>query len=410
MKMYSSKELYRTEADQLVQSSDWKYHVWAEDLIGKKIYVYPKKLKDLVEYEEIRHRLVGCEVFLVDSVSEKNVRAITATLDTETGNLYFNEAVFGGIWKVLRKNLLSALVLVRQKDASYRDTKPEDLVVLDALERFGSVPKITTRGIRYVERPLTDEERYRNSKKQRILDTPGMLFFFAEDGHYYHDKECEKIRQIPSEKFAASKTIPNGKIVCKDCMRKLAFRIACAPRVKEIPICDGIFRKRQIQTEKIWKYVMEDGLKFHASQPDELRVEGAEDKWIIKELGERKPALWHNNYVRISTTERYITEGYHRQRYSSDSLIRLLDYIAGYTWQGHVRKEEEMALREMQESQAQKVQAEVQENTEQVEIQQPELSVPQEKEQQDISLEEKRKLPWYRRIIAFFSQYRQRRK
>ena len=257
MKMYSSKERYRTEADQLVQSSDWKYHVWAEELIGKKIYVYPKKRKE-----------------------------------------------------------------------------------------------------------------------------------------------------IPSEKFAASKTIPNGKIVCKDCMRKLAFRVACAQRVKEIPICDGIFRKRQIQTEKIWKYVMEDGLKFHASQPDELLVEGAEDKWIIKELGERKPALWHNNYVRISTTERYITEGYHRQRYSSDSLIRLLDYIAGYTWQGHVRKEEEIALREMQESQAQKVQAEVQENTEQVEIQQPELSVPQEKEQQDISLEEKRKLPWYRRIIAFFSKFR----
>ena len=71
-----------------------------------------------------------------------------------------------------------------------------------------------------------------------------------------------------------------------------------------------------------------------------------------------------------------------------------------------MRKEEEIALREMQESQAQKVQAEVQENTEQVEIQQPELSVPQEKEQQDISLEEKRKLPWYRRIIAFFSKFR----
>ena len=87
-------------------------------------------------------------------------------------------------------------------------------------------------------------------------------------------------------------------------------------------------------------------------------------------------------------------------------MIRLLDYIAGYTWQGHVRKEEEIALREMQESQAQKVQAEVQENTEQVEIQQPELSVPQEKEQQDISLEEKRKLPWHRRIIAFLSKFR----
>ena len=39
-----------------------------------------------------------------------------------------------------------------------------------------------------------------------------MLFFFAEDGHYYHDKECEKIRQIPSEKFADAQITENAPL------------------------------------------------------------------------------------------------------------------------------------------------------------------------------------------------------
>lgn len=68
--------------------------------------------------------------------------------------------------------------------------KPEEIIVFDNLQRAGSTPTIVNDIIKYEARELTKEERYRDSRKQSLLDNPQMLYFYESSGRYYHDRDC----------------------------------------------------------------------------------------------------------------------------------------------------------------------------------------------------------------------------
>lgn len=53
--------------------------------------------------------------------------------------------------------------------------------------------------------------------------------------------------------------------------------------------------------------------------------------------------LWHNNYVKTGPTERYITEGFHKQKVENKSLTQLLTYIEKYSFIKHLEKEHQTA-------------------------------------------------------------------
>jgi hypothetical protein len=55
-------------------------------------------------------------------------------------------------------------------------------------------------------------------------------------------------------------------------------------------------------------------------------------------------SLWHNNYVKTSETERYITEGFHNQNVDRKKLVQILKYIEGYSWQIHLERENEKLI------------------------------------------------------------------
>lgn len=84
-------------------------------------------------------------------------------------------------------------------------------------------------------------------------------------------------------------------------------------------------------------------MKFHATSMEELLVEGVEDTWIVKGLCNKNLALWHNNYVKTGPTERYITEGFHKQKVENKSLTQLLTYIEKYSFIKHLEKEHQTA-------------------------------------------------------------------
>jgi hypothetical protein len=87
---------------------------------------------------------------------------------------------------------------------------------------------------------------------------------------------------------------------------------------------------------------MELGMKFHATDLDEMQVVYEEDTWLIKGLNSMKLSLWHNNYVKTSETERYITDGFHNQNVGDKKdLQQILQYIEGYSWQVHLEHEKE---------------------------------------------------------------------
>ena len=85
--------------------------------------------------------------------------------------------------------------------------------------------------IKYKEKKLTQEERYRNSRKQSLLDNSRMLYFYGQNGRYFHDKDYVDVKEIAPEEFEASAEIPD-KEICPKCQRRIYLRKACSPNKK----------------------------------------------------------------------------------------------------------------------------------------------------------------------------------
>lgn len=333
----SEKELYKDVFDTVSQRFSADRFVWGEDLIDKKMMIYPKKLKDISEYQSIKEQLEPCGIVLVDPRKKEFLRCISATINTDINCVYLTEAVFNGIWKSLRDSIERGIRYA--KENSIETIKcPEDILDFKCLVRSGSVPTLKNYVITYQAKPLTEDERHRTSRKQSLLDNVRMLYFYAEDGRFFHDKECEEIKRISPEKFCASEDIPN-KEICPHCRRKIYFRKACYPNTKQMPVCDKIFREQRVSNGRLNHFIMDEGFKFHATDFDELQVDGKEDRWIVKGLRSDKLELWHNNYVKTSPTERYITEGFHNQKVDAVTLGQMLRYIEEYSFDKHLEHE-----------------------------------------------------------------------
>ena len=286
MNIKSEKKFYANELKQKALRFNADIFVWGEELIDKKVILYPKKLKDVEEYNLIREQLEPCGIVLIDTRKSDFLYCTSATINTENGYVYFPEGSFNSAWEVLK-----------------------------------------------------NEEKHKNSRKQSLLDNPKMLYFYSDNSGYYHDKNCEDVKYIIPERFQASDKIPDGKEICPKCKRKLFFRIACYPNTRQMPICDRIFKKHRVSNGRIQHYVMDVGMKFHTTDYSQMQVEGVEDNWIIKGLDTDSMELWHNNYVKTSFTERYITDGYHNQKVECDTLGQLLNYIETYSWKKHLQHE-----------------------------------------------------------------------
>ena len=61
------------------------------------------------------------------------------------------------------------------------------------------------------------------------------------------------------------------------------------------------------------------GVTFHADSLDRMLLKSKADTWLI-EIEQGGPVLYHNNYVKLSETERYIVDGFHKQKINSKSV------------------------------------------------------------------------------------------
>ena len=341
MNIKSEKEFYGEELKRVALRFNADIFVWGEELISRKLIIYPKKLKDVIGYEEVKEKLEPCGLVLIDTRKQDFLHCTSTMLDTINGNMYMSEAGFNSSWRLLKNSVRKGIRIANENEGSPIG-KPEEIIVFDNLQRAGSIPTIVNDIIKYEARELTKEERYRDSRKQSLLDNPRMLYFYESSGRYYHDRDCLEVKQIASERFAASEEIPD-KEICPKCQRRIYIRKACYPNTKQIGVCDKILRDHGVSLGKIKHCVMEVGMKFHATSMEELLVEGVEDTWIVKGLCNKNLALWHNNYVKTGSTERYITEGFHKQKVDNKSLTQLLTYIEKYSFIKHLEKEQQTA-------------------------------------------------------------------
>ena len=349
MATISEKMMYGQRVDYILADRDVDYILWGEDLYNSRIIIFPNKIKDIPGYDVINPNLTDAALVYLDRSKEKFIKITIVRCDPEKEYIYIPKGNFNAIWKFLRGSIAIGIRIKCETKEEIHINSPEDIVDLSLLTAGGSkayfdggllvhdnAPKITS-----------EEELKARGRKQSLLDNPKNRYFYATESHIYHDKDCESISTIVPGSFMASSVAPEGFRPCKKCGRKIFIREICSPNVKAIPSINHIMFNSGITNNQLEKIAFEYKLKVRFNSMDEITVKGKEDSWIIKGLENNRPVLWHNNYIKIGSNERCITEGYHRQtRVDGRTLFSVFGYINGYSFEKHleaINKAEQLA-------------------------------------------------------------------
>ena len=118
-----------------------------------------------------------------------------------------------------------------------------------------------------------------------------------------------------------------------------------------------LFDKGKFGTKKIDAYINmceASGVSFDMFDSERPFMQCPKDqleKYGVMSKDNKEMSLWHNNYIRIGNSDRYITDGFHEQHIQSDNLKYLLDYIGGYNWQEyHLKQVKSSKKREKKKS------------------------------------------------------------
>ena len=102
MNIKSEKEFYEDELKRVALRFNADMFVWGEELIRRKLIIYPKKLKDVIGYEEVKENLEPCGLVLIDTRKQDFLHCTSTMADTINGNVYMSEAGFNSSWKLLK--------------------------------------------------------------------------------------------------------------------------------------------------------------------------------------------------------------------------------------------------------------------------------------------------------------------
>lgn len=98
MNIKSEKEFYGEELKRVALRFNADIFVWGEEQISRKLIIYPKKLKDVIGYEEVKEKLEPCGLVLIDTRKQDFLHCTSAMVDTIKGNVYMSEAGFNSSW------------------------------------------------------------------------------------------------------------------------------------------------------------------------------------------------------------------------------------------------------------------------------------------------------------------------
>ena len=351
MEVTSEKVFYEREVKEQARRLDVDILLWGEELYDKKIVIYPKKITAINGYEKIKNHLVDAALVYFDFKKEKYIKLSIIRYDDTKKVLYLSEENFNGIWRYLQSSVDLGIRIQKRRQNEIAIKTPDDIVDLSFLHRTGSEAVIKNGQLTYISKEIPQSEKEHLSRKQSLLDNAKYLYFYDEDDTIYHDKDCDRVKEILPERFVASENRPEGKRPCKKCRRRMFLRKACSPYVKQIPQVDRLLTKGDLTDYQLEKFVYEEELKFKTDQAWELTVKGKEDTWIIKGFQTMELSLWHNNYVKTAPRERYITQGFHNQGMDGKRLYSMLTYISAYTFERHLAGEEKAALIKSEEVQ-----------------------------------------------------------
>ncbi|PHU41081.1 hypothetical protein CSX00_03810 [Pseudobutyrivibrio ruminis] len=342
-------ELFKDIEYKLTNIDDY---AWGEELYEFPLIVYIKNRSTIPNYGRVCQESVEVGLITINPHAEGMIEVVPAMYWPTNKNIYIKDDVFNKYWRHLKKSVAIGIENNPEYCQEHGIETPEDIVNLRILKTPDKEPYVSYHGkIKFktkekIEPKGTSLKRARQSK----LDNPKNIFFYSSnrDGsRQVHDKECEVLDSIPDDKFSGSNEVPDGYILCKKCKRKLLIRMGCYPNSKQIPMCGSFFHKHRVATTEI-EQMIDKGITFHVDDMSVMTINGIEDTWQIRAVGE-EVSLWHNNYVKVSDTERYITDGFHDQK-CPGSMTNMIHYIEGYTWKKHLAAEERKKLRAEEEA------------------------------------------------------------
>ncbi|MBE5905246.1 MAG: hypothetical protein E7277_00430 [Lachnospiraceae bacterium] len=340
MEVRSKKELYKDEVEGKMRFGDEDFFLWDEDLWDLQLVVYPKdfsfeKVFGVRQSDFERGKLIFQSEREGRLICMENVKWFE-----KEECVLIQENVFNNIWKYVKNGVALGIQIAKDSGEDVWCEEPEDILDLGFLDRRGSRAVVENDCIVRKARTQLNENKQAWGRMQSALANPHNHFFYSEMEQVYHDKECELIHEIPAEAFQATEKRPEDREMCCLCARKSYIRQMCHPYVKQIGRVDYMLKSRNLRTDDLERMALSYGLKLRMEDTNTLWVKGAEDTWLIKGFEEAQLSLWHNNYVRLSPKERYITSGYHNQGMDGRGLYAMLEVIRKYTFAKHLAAEE----------------------------------------------------------------------
>lgn len=336
MKILSEKNRYNAEFLDMSIDKPFEEYLWGEELIDKKLIVYPKKAKDILDYKKNIKNITNCGLVVLDLNRSEYMRFTTARFNAENNCVYISENAFNSCWSDFKKSVDLGIRLTKEWDGS--------CVIDDASEIIDLTNLYTDRRTAYIEGDRicykgieqSAEVKKLIGRRQSLLDNSKMTFYYSSNGGYVHDHDCELIKDIPLEFFEAAEKAPKHSQYCPKCKRRLLVRVACSPYVKQISGCERFLKTMGFSNKKLEKAVLGDEMKFNYQSPSEFYIKCNEDSWMIDASDKENLKLFHNNYKVIDENTRVIVSGYHNQNQDGSDFRDMINYISGYTWEKHL--------------------------------------------------------------------------
>ena len=316
--------------------------LWGEDIVNGKLILFPKKVDTLPEYDSICRTTTGASLIYFDKKKQQPVLFCDIRYNKQTQNVYMSAGTFNDVWKFLKESVKTGIELKRDRGEAVEEL-PEGYVDLTFLQHRSSEAVVKNDRIEYVSKDIPEREQKSRSKMQSALDNPAYRFFYAFDSGIYHDKDCEFIREIPPELFTASEKRPITRKPCRRCLRTMCLRELCSPYVKQIPAVNRLLKRGDIGNNYLERLAFEYGIKLRVDEDGSLVVVSAEDTWKISGFDKESLSLWQNNYIKTSSEERCITQGFHHKKTADGrTLFQMLERIRRYKYDPHFHENAEV--------------------------------------------------------------------
>ena len=316
--------------------------LWGEDIVNGRLILFPKKTDTLPEYDSICRATTGASLIYFDKKKQQPVLFCDVRYDKQTQNVYMFADTFNDVWKFLKESVKNGIELKRDRGEAVEEL-PEGYVDLAFLRHKSSEAVVKNDRIEYISKVIPEREQKTRSKMQSALDNPANRFFYAFNSGIYHDKDCEFLKEIPTELFTASEDRPITRKPCRRCLRIMCLRELCSPYVKQMPAVNRLLKRGDIGNNYLERLAFEYGIKLRADEDGSLVVVSAEDTWKIRGFDKDSLSLWQNNYIKTSPEERCITQGFHHKKTADGrTLFQMLERIRRYKYDPHFHENAEV--------------------------------------------------------------------